>query len=372
MDYLFPLFLASFSLYGLTLAMVLFTKNVYLKRATRILGALIVILSVLIFNNAITRIDEIKLGFGTGIVIGTVWYLIAPLLYFNAIYILYPNRSYKWKDLLHFSPFLLSVFNVIPFFILLDSAQRSEWSASGASRSDWLFFTMTSGYVLYLQYLVYLPLSFLKINKYIKNNKKDLSNQGLNRIVFVRNGYFMLILFIFLMELFARFGNSGNGSTILFLGLAGTIYSLAFISIRNPSALFNKIPFKWSFRSRTLPEYEMAVYSQALEDQMNERIYRDPELTLNKLAQQLNLQPRQLSDLIRKKHHCNYSDFLNTYRVEAAKKLLTNDKYKHWSILAIGLEVGFNSKSTFNRVFKKLAGVSPSEYMNTSKNRIRD
>lgn len=64
----------------------------------------------------------------------------------------------------------------------------------------------------------------------------------------------------------------------------------------------------------------------------------------------------------------NFYNFINKYRIEEVKKKLSEDNSKENNILTIALETGFNSKSTFNTVFKKIEGVTPSEYRKQCKN----
>jgi AraC-like DNA-binding protein len=70
----------------------------------------------------------------------------------------------------------------------------------------------------------------------------------------------------------------------------------------------------------------------------------------------------QLSELINSRMGCNFYDFVNKYRIEDVKQLMVDPKYKNFTILAIALEAGFPSKSTFNSIFKKFTGLTPSEY----------
>jgi YesN/AraC family two-component response regulator len=88
----------------------------------------------------------------------------------------------------------------------------------------------------------------------------------------------------------------------------------------------------------------------------------DPDITLEKLAESLNILPRDLSSLINRHFGINFYEFINRYRIEEAKQMLTSDNYKATTITEIYLEVGFNSKSVFYTFFKKLEGITPSQY----------
>lgn len=93
-----------------------------------------------------------------------------------------------------------------------------------------------------------------------------------------------------------------------------------------------------------------------------EKIYKNPDISLSSIALQLDISATYLSQLINKISGVNFSDFINEYRVKESQRLLTHPNYTGYAILSIGLESGFNSKSTFYAAFKKHTGVTPSIY----------
>ncbi|GAA4032738.1 hypothetical protein GCM10022409_16250 [Hymenobacter glaciei] len=95
----------------------------------------------------------------------------------------------------------------------------------------------------------------------------------------------------------------------------------------------------------------------------DEQPWLDPELTLTELAHRLRTHPALLSKVINAGCGQNFNDFVNTYRVQEARRKLADARFAHYSLVGVALESGFNSKSTFNRVFKKLLGQAPSEVM---------
>lgn len=90
--------------------------------------------------------------------------------------------------------------------------------------------------------------------------------------------------------------------------------------------------------------------------------YLEPDLTLLALSEKLNIPSHHLSQVINEKFNLNFYDFVNQYRVEEAKIRITNPAFAGLSLLGIALDSGFNSKSSFNRLFKKFTGKTPSEY----------
>jgi AraC-like DNA-binding protein len=116
-------------------------------------------------------------------------------------------------------------------------------------------------------------------------------------------------------------------------------------------------------KAEKLADEEILQWKAQIERLMaEERLYLEPELTLSDLARRLHTNASVLSAAVNRAFGKNFNDFVNEYRVEAVKRLLADPSAKHLSLLGIGLECGFNSKSTFNRAFRKVTGVAPSEW----------
>lgn len=102
---------------------------------------------------------------------------------------------------------------------------------------------------------------------------------------------------------------------------------------------------------------------QALNQKMTEeKLYLNPELNIGDLANMLTIHAHQLSKLINTQLHKNFYEFVNDFRVQEFKTLVANPKNKHISILGLALDAGFNSKASFNRIFKNSTGTTPSEF----------
>ncbi len=103
-----------------------------------------------------------------------------------------------------------------------------------------------------------------------------------------------------------------------------------------------------------------------LKDHMlKEEPYLDPNLSVNSLANKMNILDNELSVLIN--HHLNqhFFDFVNEYRIRKTMEILQDPNKREYTVLEILYEVGFNSKSSFNTALKKYAKVTPTEYRKT-------
>lgn len=98
---------------------------------------------------------------------------------------------------------------------------------------------------------------------------------------------------------------------------------------------------------------------------IKEELYLDLELNLGKLAKKLGISSHQLSYVINKGYNQNFYSYINKFRIEKAKKLLLNKELDRYSIIGIAFESGFNSKTSFNTLFKKITGMTPSEFKKT-------
>lgn len=109
-------------------------------------------------------------------------------------------------------------------------------------------------------------------------------------------------------------------------------------------------------------------YFQKLEDLcINQQIYRDSTLDRNKIAEELGISPGYVSQLINTVTGKNFASYINHYRVEAVKEMILDSEFDNYSLLAIGLECGFSSKTTFHNSFKKVTGITPNAYRKLNK-----
>lgn len=108
-------------------------------------------------------------------------------------------------------------------------------------------------------------------------------------------------------------------------------------------------------------------YFETLESLMkSEKIYRNPDLNLTSTAQLLGISACYLSSMINAISRKSFIDYINGYRLKDIKKNLHSEEYAHYTIVSIGLEAGFNSKSAFYYAFKKQTGLTPSRYRENS------
>lgn len=120
---------------------------------------------------------------------------------------------------------------------------------------------------------------------------------------------------------------------------------------------------KRKYEKSGLKDEDAQIYFKTLEEHMiSEKPYLDSDLTIIDLSEKLNIPKHYVTEIINKKFDKNFYMFVNYYRIEEAKKKLSDENFKEHSIIRIAYDCGFNSKSTFNSVFKKFTDLTPTDY----------
>jgi AraC-like DNA-binding protein len=110
------------------------------------------------------------------------------------------------------------------------------------------------------------------------------------------------------------------------------------------------------------PETNTEVKNALLKAMESDKLFLIPDLSLAMLAHQLNITQKNISQALNNDLKRNFHDFINEYRVEEVKKRLVDPSFDHFTILAVAMDSGFNSKSSFNRIFMKITGMSPKQF----------
>ncbi|WP_046759232.1 helix-turn-helix domain-containing protein [Kordia jejudonensis] len=157
----------------------------------------------------------------------------------------------------------------------------------------------------------------------------------------------------------------------LWLGMSIIIYYLGYVGInklqlikerkkiRATQKVKNNIPKKKN-ETKTDPVYEKFVELIQLQ-------YANPNISLEQISKELGVSLSSISEKIKKHSGSNFSTYVNKLRIERAKEIFRNPDFKNYTTTAIGLEAGFNSRSSFYRAFKKIEKYSPQEYINSQK-----
>lgn len=153
------------------------------------------------------------------------------------------------------------------------------------------------------------------------------------------------------------------------------IYVILYYFIRKPAifSLPKPVPAKTSgkYQKQNLTDTERKTYLAKIETYLaEEKPFLDDKVTLAALARELGIPSHHFSMVINIERNTNFYHFINAYRVEEAKSLLTRADMFDETVLDIALMAGFQSKAGFNKVFKEITGLTPSEYRGQQKSGV--
>lgn len=155
-----------------------------------------------------------------------------------------------------------------------------------------------------------------------------------------------------------------NPIEIYHVGLLLFIFSISYFGIHQPNVMLEMKPIDVSKKSNgDFTDEQMQMLGVKIKKLMDEhKPFLNRELSLHQFVQLLDDNQQMVSFYLNHYLNKNFFTFINEYRVNEAKRLIADAKTKNLTLLAIGYDAGFNSKSSFNAIFKKIAGKTPSEY----------
>jgi len=298
---------------------------------------------------------------------------VGPLIYFYIKSYITIGFSFTKKEIIHFVPVLI-------YFLFRVGVYIYDRSQSGFNETQNGVFMQSDNYynieVFYIaiaaaQLLLYLAFSIHAYYKYRKALVQQYSNTYKSELIWLRN-FLFVYSFLFLYDVLQTLTDGFlvdlhwtqewwyqffSVLVVIYVGIKG--YFTDMDSLKKVDLSIASSDTK----KKAYPPFDKNQELQKLQDLVSaQKLYLDPNLSLTQLARAVRMSPSQVSDLINKGLGQNFNDYINKYRVEGIVKKLSDENNNHLSILAIALDNGFNSKATFNRVFKKKTGKSPSEY----------
>lgn len=300
-------------------------------------------------------------------------FAMSPALYFSVLCFTMPDRVTRRTDLLHFVPFILFGIYILVAITGLNDSFLFSWYGD-LPHSVRRGVAVTLFISVKVQMIVYWLLSYRQLIVHTKNVRMFASNTAPVSLSWLR--YFLLglalALFLSLNEVIAVIPAI---IPLTHFGYLLLVFYLAYFSLRQQEVYpyqqkdveeIREIIREVSKNSATKRFSEDALLTakqKLIQVMESERAFLDPNLGLPVLASKVNLSTHDLSYVINEGFGENFFLFVNRYRIEEAKTLLRSDSHKHLNILGIAYESGFRSKSTFNSTFRKLTGLSPSQYM---------
>lgn len=287
-------------------------------------------------------------------------YFLAPLLYINFMVLLHEDFKIKRKHLFLFLPGVIVLLGLIPFFTLDAPSKMALYPFTKSTDTQ----IRLLGSILKNGGPVIILISFLFTlrSTFFLWNKKALVHIRIIRLLLL-----YIVSWILLAGVFGLADLTGNILLYRIAYLTGNIMLLIYFLFmcRNPD-FFSKVraeskEIKYlNSRIRHIDAKKVITHLESL--MVRESIYRESALYLKNISDKLDISAPQLSELLNKHYDTNFSNYINSYRVEEVKKVLEKDPGAN--ILQTAFDCGFNSKAAFNSAFRKFTNMTPSQYRN--------
>lgn len=320
-----------------------------------------------------------------------------PILYLYVKYMTDPMRKFKAGNYLHFIPFV--VFFIVSVIFRADKVFTDLTGFLVADRYISLRIVYSVSFLLSIT--IYSTLTFITISKHQRHLKDLVSYESgkitLNWLKIISISFYaaFFILFIFGgINIFVSFIPFDPYYTVfIFITIFSFVYS--FYAIKQPvlagvligtedsklarfkkkaaekqknEPAVNTLTDKRKYSRSGLSETRARKYLESIIVHMEkEKPYLDRSLTIYDLSQQTGISRHHITQVLNDLHGRNFFTFINEYRVAEVISRMKDPAYKNYTLLAIAYDSGFNSKSTFNTIFKNITGLTPTQYLDRLK-----
>ena len=295
------------------------------------------------------------------------FFLAAPSLYLYVISMSTMNFSLRTRDLLHTIPFFTFVCYFGIIFYAHDADSKRLLLTSGAMRNNLILSWLPV--VFYIQILLYTVAGLRALRLYrglIRNEFSSTEKINLNWLRLVLWGFIVAWLSDVATFSFQKLNwPIPFDYSYISLGAFLAFFNIIFFKAWSQPEIFSRMEGKIKYQFSNLRQDEADRYLENLKTHMEtSKPYLNPELSLSDLATSANIPPRHLSQIINERLHMNFFDYISQYRIEDAKRQLMNREDRK-TVLEILYAVGFNSKSSFNKAFKKFTDTTPTDFRKT-------
>ncbi|OPB99197.1 AraC family transcriptional regulator [Elizabethkingia ursingii] len=338
------------------------------------------LLAFFLFTNAVDAIKFLQQGFPVNYINFEAFrwstnYVVSASFYLYVLSVCYTNFRLKPKHLIHVIPFLAFNAFIMWGIIFVDRPAKIKFINSMGDMPLMQFFLL----LFEVLFQVYFIASFLAIRKakkvYLENytNPNISALNALYKITILYYALHFIVLIRWLVTFIFGWGKVEIRDWIVcldgFAFLFCTCWYL-FVALNNPE-FFRGVNSDLKPIEEVVPKQKATPF---LVDEKNKEVeflkdfmqgkepYLDSSLTIQDLAEQVEMPVKDLSTLINLYMDKHFFDFVNEYRIEKAMQILKDPSQKELTVLEILYQVGFNSKSSFNTSFKKYTGKTPTDY----------
>lgn len=328
------------------------------RRSNRLLAVLILLLALWLFDDLL-RIGRIYRQ-QPNLYFLPIFYSFAfgPLIWFYVQSLTHEGFRLQRKHLWHFIPAILQ--GSLYWYLTFTSYHTKAWY--------WEHIHQPYTYRIefdgtWLSLVIYGYLSFRLVagyQRWVKDNFSELSGIRLNWLKIILAALLLLCL-QWLVDIVMRDGFNFYFNYDFTVQLLGVLLLILAIGGLRQSSL-KGIQYETPALEKEAFVPDPKILQKITSAMEQYQLYLNPTLTLSELSAQLKLNSRIVSRHINTCFELSFNDYVNSYRVEAVKGRIDAGDLQKFTLLAIALDCGFNSKTSFNRTFKELTGVTPSDY----------
>ena len=299
-----------------------------------------------------------------------------PLMFLYVKFMTNPDRKFNWLSMLHFIPFV--VFFTVSVIFRSEPLVRDLRSFFVPDKL--ISLRIVYGTSFFLSITVYSVLAFIEIKRHQDNLKNLLSFTSgvitLNWLKVISISFYAAYFVLFILGGLNMIGNYIPFDPYFvifgFIALFSFVYS--FYSIKQPVIFGQEIKPNDDDKKNTEKYIKSGLKDNQAKDYLKKLIsyvednkpYLDRDLNINDLSLMTGIPRHHITQVLNEKHKRNFFTFINEYRVKEVIERFSDPKYNHYTILAIAFDAGFNSKTTFNSIFKSQTGLTPSEFREKS------
>ncbi len=319
-------------------------------------------------------------------------FILGPALYFYILSLAYKDFKFKRLHLLHLIPFVLHWLALLPNYYIYGFAGKMEL-INGGLKFDLLSMVVVP-FFIYLHFIGYSVFALLALRKYrarLKNIFSTVEKTQLSWLSMVTAGFIVIWVAALVNLLFALGGRGPLVSwtiTLIFIFIFANL--IVFKGLKHPEIFggieteepaekqagiqagkqveeaAGKSTTEKYVKTQLTEDTQESYLKRLLQYMEKEKPYLDPNLSIKDVAQNISIPSYSISQVINSRLRKNFFHFVNDYRIDESKALLKDGKNGDRSVLEILYDCGFNSKSTFNKAFKKATGMTPSQYKRTA------
>ncbi len=347
-------------------ALVLFFAPRGIRRANRALAFFLLALAAGMSNGILIQTHVYERFPAASIPMGAIALSFGPLFYFYIRATAAKDRRGKPIDLLHAVPFILGMAAYAAYLGWETGGPAPSGLLAAAVRAPWRLVLVLST----VQTVSYVAAVMRLLRAYARDIKAQFSTIERVQLSWLRRRLAVYAgiwgIGVSLISVFRADPEAIRliSQLVAFLSALNT-FAMGYRAMLQPDVYFGPAqagPQRRYERSSLTPRDAAACKERLLERMERDRLYLDPEITLAKLALALDVPPAHLSQVLNELLGRNFYEFINRFRVEAAQRRLGDPAAGRDKLIAVALDSGFNSLATFNRVFKEMAGRTPSEF----------